>query len=209
MDWSVDFIDDASKENLKLVRDTLDAKHNAESGNYGDAARILWEIIIEARHSKNKKWECMTMVHMGKVYRVLRWSIAVKLLEEAVELASAIGFTKARMMALNDLGEMHCSWGQLQSSIKYLEESLSLVDKEDKESMRAVLLNLVVANEGLGNYAKCKEYLARIISLDREIGSPEIDEDMDHLDSIEERLAESDESSLGHGSKHDDIADTK
>ena len=123
MDWAVDFIDSATKENLKFLRETIAAKHQAENGNYGEAARILWEVTIEARHSGNRRWECMTMVHMGKVYRVLRWGIAVKLFEEAIRLADEIGFDRAKMMALNDLGEMHCSWGQLERSLQLLERS--------------------------------------------------------------------------------------
>ena len=187
MDWAVDFIETASKDNLRLVRETLDAKHQAELGNYGEAARILWEITIDARHADDQIWECISLVHMGKVYRVLRWSVAVKLLEQAIELARGLGFDRATMMALNELGEMRCSWGQLAESVKLLEEALGLVEASDLTSRRDVLLNLEVAHEGLGNYPTCQELLEEVVRLDRKLDHPELADDLEHLADVTRR----------------------
>ncbi|HOT12953.1 MAG TPA: hypothetical protein PK710_24440, partial [Polyangiaceae bacterium] len=67
MDWSVELSSSVDKEELKWVRETLEAKLKAESGQYGEAARILWELLVQIRHTKNSRWECLTMIHMGKV----------------------------------------------------------------------------------------------------------------------------------------------
>lgn len=72
MDWSVDLTSSVDKDELRFIRETLEAKLKAEAGQYGEAARILWELLVQLRHDKNRRWECMTMVNMGKVYRALR-----------------------------------------------------------------------------------------------------------------------------------------
>jgi tetratricopeptide (TPR) repeat protein len=172
MDWAVDFKQPASQADLKLVRDTLDAKHQSELGHHVEAARILWEIAIGARHRGDRLWECMTLVHMGKVYRILRWAVAVQLYELAAELAGAIGFDRARMMALNDLGELRCSWGQLEEAISDLQKGLELIEPDDLQSKRDTMLNLAVAHEGIEHYQNCRRLLEEVVRLDRELGHP-------------------------------------
>lgn len=190
VDWAVDFKKPANQDDLKLVRDTLDAKHQSEMGHHVEAARILWEIAIGARHRGDKIWECMTLVHMGKVYRILRWAVAVQLYELAAELAGSIGFDRARMMALNDLGEMRCSWGQLEQAIVDLEKSLELIAPDDLQSRRDATLNLAVAHEGVEHYEKCRRLLEEVVRLDRELGHPELDDDREHLGDITARMNE-------------------
>ena len=190
VDWAVDFNQPASKDDLKLVRDTLDAKHQADLGHHVEAARILWEIAIGARHRGEKTWECMTLVHMGKVYRTLRWAVAVQLYELASELAGSIGFDRARMMALNDLGEMRCSWGQLEEAIVDLEKSLELIEPDDLQSKRDAMLNLAVAHEGVEHYRDCRRLLKEIVRLDRELGHPELEDDREHLSDVTARMNE-------------------
>lgn len=190
MDWAVDFKESASKDDLKLVRETLDAKHQADLGHHVEAARILWEIAIGARHRGEKHWECMTLVHMGKVYRTLRWAVAVQIFELAADLAGAIGFDRARMMALNDLGEMRCSWGQLEEAIVDLEKSLELIGPDDLQSKRDATLNLAVAHEGVEHYRECRGLLEEVVRLDRELGHPELEDDREHLSDITTRIKE-------------------
>lgn len=187
MDWAVDFKQPASRDDLKLVRETLDAKHQADLGHHLEAARILWELSIGARHRGERNWECMTLVHLGKVYRTLRWAVAVKLYELAAKLAGSIRFDKARMMALNDLGEMRCSWGQLEEAIVDLEKSLELVESDDLQAKRDVMLNLAVAHEGVSHYDTCRELLEEVVRLDRELGHPDLEDDREHLEEIGSR----------------------
>jgi len=190
MDWDIAFRETGTKEHLQLVKETLDAKHQADLGNHDTAARILWEIIIEAKHRGDQAWECITMVHMGKVYRVLRWGVAVKFYEQAIKLADAIDFKKAKMMALNDLGEMRCSWGELEVSIELFGESLSLALHDDIKARRDIMLNLVMANEGLGRLAVCRDLLKELIQLDKELGHQDLFEDREYLAGIQARLLE-------------------
>ncbi len=190
MDWDIAFRETVTKDHLQLVKETLDAKHQAELGNHDTAARILWEIIIEAKHRGDTAWECITMVHMGKVYRVLRWGVAVKFYEEAIKLADAIDFKKAKVMALNDLGEMRCSWGELEVSIQLFLESLSLAQLDDIKARRDILLNLVIANEGLGRLKVCQDLLKELIELDKELEHQDLYEDREYLAVIQARLLE-------------------
>lgn len=190
MDWAVDFVSNMDRENVKLIRETLEAKVKSESGEYGDAARILWELLIQVRHAKNQEWECMTMVHMGKVYRALRWSIAVQLFEQALELAETIGFTQAKMMALVELGELKCNWGQFEESLALFRQALSLADVGDLDSRRIILLNIVVAYEGLDELETCRMLLQEVIEIDRKIDCDDMDEDLAHRDRIQRAIEE-------------------
>lgn len=190
MDWAIAFSETVTSDNLLLVKETLAAKHQTELGHYDTAARILWELIIEAKHREDAAWECITMVHMGKVYRVLRWGIAVKLYNQAIKLADAIDFKRAKMMALNDLGEMRCSWGELEVSIALFKQSLSLAPLGDIRARRDILLNLAVANEGLGRLAVCRSLLVELIELDKELEHQDLFEDQEYLAEIEARLME-------------------
>lgn len=188
MEWAVDFLPSVGNDDVRLIRDTLEAKLKAESGQYGEAARILWEILVQVRHAKNRRWECITMVHMGKVYRALRWSIAVQLFEDCLELADSIEFDRAKAMCLAELGEMKCHWGQFDESLELFDKALSLVDEGDLESRRMIILNKVVAYEGLDDLERCRELLDQALDIDRKIGCSDIEEDMAHLSRITEAL---------------------
>jgi tetratricopeptide (TPR) repeat protein len=190
MDWVVDFVSDVDKENVKLIRETLEAKVKSEAGEYGDAARILWELLIQVRYAKNKTWECMTMVHMGKVYRALRWSIAVQLFEQALELADEIGLVRAKMMALVELGELRCHWGQFDESLVLFNEAMSLVEPGDLESRRIILLNIVIAHEGLDELQTCARMLDEVLDIDRQIDCDDMAEDIAHRDRIQRAIKE-------------------
>ena len=45
MDWAIDFSETVTKDNLLLVKETLDAKHQTELGNHDTAARILTHAV--------------------------------------------------------------------------------------------------------------------------------------------------------------------
>lgn len=188
MEWAVDFLPSVGNDDVRLIRDTLEAKLKAESGQYGEAARILWEILVQVRHAKNRRWECITMVHMGKVYRALRWSIAVQLFEDCLELAESIRFDRAKAMCLAELGEMKCHWGQFEESLDLFDKALSLVEEGDLESRRMIILNKVVAYEGLDDLERCRELLQQALDIDRKIGCSDIEEDMAHLSRITDAL---------------------
>ena len=181
MDWSVDLTTSVDKGELKLIRETLEAKLKAEAGQYGEAARILWELLIQLRHDKNRRWECITMVHMGKVYRALRWSIAVSLFEDALELAEELSFNEAKMMALAELGEMKCHWGQFDDSLELFQKAFELVPEGDLANRRMVMLDMVIAYEGLDDHDRCRELLSEVIEIDKVIGREELAEDLAHL----------------------------
>ena len=189
MDWTVEFVSSMDRDSVRFMRDTLQAKLKAESGAYGEAARILWELLIEARHGKKREWECMTMVHMGKVYRVLRWGIAAKLFEDAIKLADTLGLAIAKAMALAEWGEMNCQWGKFDESLKQLTEALALVSPGDAASRRSILLDLVITHEGLDDLERCRTLLQEVLAIDREIGASDTGEDIDHLQRIEQGLA--------------------
>jgi tetratricopeptide (TPR) repeat protein len=181
MDWSVELSSSVDKEELKWVRETLEAKLKAESGQYGEAARILWELLVQIRHTKNSRWECLTMIHMGKVYRALRWSIAVSLFEDALELAEAVSYWEGKLLCFGELGEMKCQWGQFEDSLELLRKALSLVQEGELATRRLVLLDMVMAYEGLDDLTQCRCLLQEVIEIDRVIGSEELAEDMAHL----------------------------
>ena len=181
MDWSVDLTSSVDKGELKLIRETLEAKLKAEAGQYGEAARILWELLVQLRHDRNRRWECITMVHMGKVYRALRWSIAVSLFEDALALAEELAFHHAQMTALAELGEMKCQWGQFEDSLELLQKALVLVQEGDLNNRRLILLDMVMAYEGLDDMNRCRALLDEVIEIDKSIGVEELAEDLAHL----------------------------
>jgi len=184
MDWAVEFVSTMNRENAKFIRETLDAKARADTGNHNDAARILWELFVQVRHIRDRQWECMTMVHLGKVYRSLRWNIAVQLLEDAIGLSKEIDFSSATMMALVELGEIKCQWGQFTESLALFEEAFELLSEDDLEARRSLLLDMTVSYEGLNNFEKCEQLLAEVIEIDVEIKCEDIQDDLDHLERI-------------------------
>jgi hypothetical protein len=190
MDWCVEFVSSVDRDTVRLIRGTLEAKLTAEAGNYGEAARLLWEIMIEVRHEKKRDWECITLVHMGKVYRVLRWSIASKLLQDAVELADSLDFKMAKAMALVEIGEMECQWGNFDKALGHFSMALPLVEPSDKANRRSILLDEAIANEGLDQLDRCRAILREVMEIDKVLGPPDREEDVDHLKRIEDMLAE-------------------
>ncbi len=189
MHWAIDFVSDVEKADVELMRETLDAKLKADSGQYGEAARILWELLLMVRHAKRRRWECITMIHMGKVYKAIRWRISVQLFEEALELSEKIGMERARLFALAELGEMECTWGHFTEALELFERALDILDPADLETRRSLLLVRSLAHEGLNALDTCAELLVEVLELDKELDHPDMDEDLDHLARIQAVLS--------------------
>ena len=162
MEWNTDFEQDLTEVRRRWTKQTLKAQVLFEQRKYGEAAQELWEVLIEARHAKDRRWQCITLAHQGKVYRHIRNGISLKLLEEALELSEELDFPPGRLIALGELGETACLWGELDKAVEKLEESLSLVDPRRDNDRRAVLLRLAMVYEGKGDLEKPKSILGRI-----------------------------------------------
>lgn len=129
------------------------------------------------------------MIHMGKVYKAIRWRISVQLFEEALELSETIGMERGRLMALAELGEMECTWGHFNEALELFERAWALLDPADLETRRSLLLVRTLAQEGLGMLDACAELLTEVLELDEELEHPDIDEDRDHLERIQAALS--------------------
>ncbi len=178
MEWAVDFSANVNAADVEQMRETLEAKLKAESGRHEEAARILWELLVQVRHSRQSRWECITMIHLGKVYKTLRWRTAHQLLEAAHELAEQISFDQGRMFALAELGQLESDWTHFDQALKHYDQALPLVEPGDLERRRSLLLAQVTAHEGLNQLERCRELLAEVLHLDDEL---------DHKDSGADR----------------------
>jgi tetratricopeptide (TPR) repeat protein len=185
MEWNTDFEEDLTEVRRRWTKQTLKAQVLFEQGKHGDAAQELWEVLTEARHAKDRRWECITLAHQGKVYRHIRNGICKKLLEEALELSQELGFTPGTVIALGELGETACLWGELDKSLEMLEETLSLVDPERDGDRRAVLLRLAMVYEGKGDSEKPKSMLDEVLLIDKRLGIPDED-DREHRQRLNE-----------------------
>jgi len=185
MEWNTDFEEDLTEVRRRWTKQTLKAQVLLEQRKYGEAAQELWEVLTEARHAKDKRWECITLAHQGKVYRNIRNGICQKLLEEALELSEELEFTPGRLIALGELGETACLWGELDKAVKMLEESLSLVEPERENDRRAVLLRLAMVYEGKGEIERPKSILDEVLLIDKRLGIAD-DEDREHSERLQE-----------------------
>ena len=183
MEWNIDFEDNLNEERRRWTKQTLKAQLLLEEKRYGDAAQELWEVLTEARASKDKRWECITLAHQGSVYRNIRNGICQKLLEQALELSEEIDFDAARLIALTELGETACLWGKLDKSQSMLEEALSLVEPGRERDRRAVLLRLAMASEAQGDVERAKSILDEVLLIDRKLRIPS-DEDREHRERL-------------------------
>jgi tetratricopeptide (TPR) repeat protein len=189
MDWTVEFAPSLDKEDIKCIRETLEAKLKTESGHYGEAARVLWELLVQLRHEKKRMWECITMIHLAKVYRTLRGSIAIHLLEDALELAQALQFKQAKLMALGELGEISCLWGKFEKSLELFTQAFDLLEADDAKNKRLLLLDMAIAYEGLNQLPRAKALLDEVVALHHqlELSPQEVEDDQSHLNRITPR----------------------
>jgi tetratricopeptide (TPR) repeat protein len=185
MEWNVDFEKSLGEEQQRWTRQTLKAQVFFEAGQHGKAAQELWEVLMEARHAKNKRWECTTLAHQGKVYRHIRNGICQKLLEEALKLSEELGFAPGKLIALAELGETACLWGELEKARTMLEQALGLVESEREQDRRAVLLRLAMVLEGQGKFEKAKSLVREVLVIDKRLEIVD-DEDREHLERLEE-----------------------
>jgi len=183
MEWNIDFEQDLNEDHRRWTKQTLKAQLFLEERRYGEAAQELWEVLTEARASKDKRWECITLAHQGSVYRNIRNGICQKLLEQALELSEEIDFKPARLIALTELGETSCLWGKLDKAEGMLNEALSLVEPERERDRRAVLLRLAMANEAKGNVEKAKLILDEVLVIDGRLGIV-CNEDREHRERL-------------------------
>ena len=184
MEWNVDFEDSLNEERRRWTKQTLKAQVLYEEGQYGNAAQELWEVLTEARHAKDRCWECITLAHQGSVYRYIRNGICQKLLEEALELSEELDFRPAKLIALTELGETACLWGKLDKARQMLEEALSLVEPGRERDRRAVLLRLAMAHEGKDEVETAKSLLDEVLQIDARLGIPD-DEDRAHRQRLD------------------------
>ena len=183
MEWNIDFEDNLTEARRGWMKHTIKAQVLFDQGKHGHAAQELWEVLIEARYAKDRRWECITLAHQGKVYRYIRNGICKKLLEEALELSKELDFTPGRVIALGELGETACLWGELDKALEMLEETLSLVDPERENDRRAVLLRLAMVYEGKGDLEKPKSILDEVLLIDKRLGIPD-DDDREHRERL-------------------------
>jgi tetratricopeptide (TPR) repeat protein len=183
MEWNVDFEKSLGEEEQRWTRQTLKAQVFFEEGQHGKAVQELWEVLIEARHAHNKQWECITLAHQGKVYRHIRNGICKKLLEEALELSGEIDFSPGKLIALAELGETACLWGELAKAREMLEEALTLVESRREQDRRAVLLRLAMVLEGQGDVVKAKSLVSEVLLIDKRLDIPDA-EDREHLERL-------------------------
>jgi tetratricopeptide (TPR) repeat protein len=183
MEWNVDFEKSLGEDEQRWTRQTLKAQVFFEEGQHGKAAQELWEVLIEARHAENKKWECITLAHQGKVYRHIRNGICQKLLAEALKLSEKLDFAPGRLIALAELGETACLWGELGKAREMLEKALSLVRSDRDQDRRAVLLRLAMVLEGQGDFEEAKSLVREVLLIDRKLEIPDA-EDREHLERL-------------------------
>ena len=183
MEWNVTFENSLGEDQQRWTRQTLKAQVVFEAGQYGNAAKELWEVLIEARHGKNRPWECITLAHLGKVYRHIRNGISLKLLEEALELSRELDFAPGELIALGELGETACLWGDLAKARKTLEEAVHLVEPERENDRRALLLRLAMVYEGQGESKKAKSMVGEVLQIDKRLGIPD-GEDREHFERL-------------------------
>jgi tetratricopeptide (TPR) repeat protein len=188
MEWNTDFEEHLTEARRGWTKRTLKAQVLFEQGRYGDAAQELWEVLIEARHAKDRRWECVTLAHQGKVYRHIRNGICKKLLEEAFELSEELDFTPGKLIALGELGETACLWGELDKAVEMLEESLSLVVPERENDRRALLLRLAMVYEGKGETERPRSILEEVLLIDKRLGIDD-HEDREHFERLHETTA--------------------
>jgi tetratricopeptide (TPR) repeat protein len=185
MEWNTDFEKDLGEDEQRWTKQTLKAQIFFEDGQYGKAAQELWEVLMEARHAKNGRWECITLAHQGKVYRHIRNGICQKLLEEALEMSEDLGFAPGGLIALAELGETACLWGELEKARSMLEEALPLVEGGRGQDRRAVLLRLAMVLEGQGELEKAMSHVREALRIDEALEIPD-DEDREHLERLEQ-----------------------
>ena len=188
MDWNVDFEKNLGEEEQRWTRQTLKAQVLFEGGQHAKAAQELWEALMEARHAENKRWECITLAHQGKVYRHIRNGICQKLLEEALGLSEELDFTPGKLIALGELGETACLGGDLTTARKMLEVALGLVESDREQDRRAVLLRLAMVLEGQDEIEKAKSNLREVLLIDKRLEIPD-NEDREHLARLNEMAA--------------------
>ncbi len=189
MEWAVDFSATVDADDVEHMRETLEAKLKAESGQHEEAARILWELLVQVRHSKRPRWECMTMIHLGKVYKSLRWRTAQQLLEEAQSMAERLEFKQGRMLSLAALGQLESDWGHFDAALALYEQALPMVEPADLERRRALLLAKVTAHEGLGQLDRCRELMTEVLHLDDVLEHTDSSADRARLQRIRKGLA--------------------
>jgi len=183
MEWNIDFEDSLNEERRRWTKQTLKAQLLLEEKRYGDAAQELWEVLTEARASKDRRWECVTLAHQGSVYRNIRNGICQKLLEQALELSEEIDFNPGRLIALTELGETACLWGKLDKAQSMLERALSLVEPGRERDRRAVLLRLAMASEAQGDVDKARSLLDEVLLIDARLRIPS-NEDREHRERL-------------------------
>lgn len=183
MEWNADFEEDLTEARRRWTKQTLKAQVLFEEGRYGDAAQELWEVLTEARHAKDRRWECITLAHQGKVYRHIRNGICKKLLEEALELSEELDFKPGKVIALGELGETACLWGDLAKARETLEEATSLVEPGRENDRRALLLRLAMVYEGQGEAGEARSIVGEVLEIDKRLGIPD-EEDREHFERL-------------------------
>jgi tetratricopeptide (TPR) repeat protein len=184
MEWNIDFEKNLGEDEQRWTKQTLKAQVLFEDKQYGKAAQELWEVLMEARHAKNRRWECITLAHQGKVYRHIRNGICKKLLEEALDMSEELGFAPGRLIALAELGETACLWGELEKARGMLEKALPLIESGRQQDRRAVLLRLAMVLEGQDQLEKAISLVREALRIDGALEIPD-DEDREHLERLE------------------------
>lgn len=162
MNWAIPLEVGFPNPAPELMDLAKEARELSDTGRYGAALEILWNLLIPARRAGDEARQAFLYIHMGHVYRHWMWDVAKKFYGEGMNAARSCGYTMAELVACCSMGELFQAWGEPQRAMGQFERSLELALAEgDAAIQHLVLLEMAACCKAKGERAREEALLRR------------------------------------------------
>ena len=92
---------------------------------------------------------------------------------------------------LNNIGQIYHARGDYDTALKYLEQSLGIMQEIGAKMEEAVISwNIGRIYQDQGDLAKAEQYMARTVEIEEAIGHPDLESDRKALEELRAALAQ-------------------
>lgn len=146
-----------------------------DTGNYPSALAYFYAAIPIVRERKDQTLEAAVLNNMGVTYeRMGRHQDALEQYGRAMDVAKALNYIALERFLLNNVGEIHRTLGDLDTALRYFQDSHARFKGVPEPRYRAadavVLSNIGRVYEMQGNYTAALQHLGMALTLSREAG---------------------------------------
>jgi hypothetical protein len=170
MNWELQLAAALGPGDESLLSAAREVRERRESGRYGPALAILWDLLLKARAQGSQERVAFVYVHMGKVYGNWMAHVAFRYFRDALDLAREAGIPQVELVSRHAIAGLYRAWNEPEKALPHLEKSLEVARASSGLwCRRDVLVDLIECLEAVGETRRRRELVELRDRIDAEL----------------------------------------